>query len=306
MRINYSVIIPHRDSLELLKRALSSIPDRNDIQVIVIDNSTIELDFSFLEIKRDNQITVLFSNIDKGAGHARNIGLNKAIGKWVLFLDADDFYNPGAFSQFDKYVDSEFDIVFFSANSVFSDTLEIATRHIYYAKLISEFKEGKKGAEDNLRYWFTSPCAKLIRNSLIKGKSIMFEEIPASNDLMFSVTSGHYAKKIWADDFSVYCMTTNKGSLTRLINKRNSRSRFCASIRQYKFMSSIGRPDLRFNLMATVLKSFRFGLKEFFWYISIVYKEKVNIFLGIHRWPKVLFKYINNKEMNDNYTVHEN
>ena len=97
-QITYSIIIPHRDSLVLLERALLSIPDRNDIQIIVIDNTPGELSFSTLEKIRENKIILLFSNIEKGAGHARNIGLNKAIGKWLLFLDADDFFNPGALS----------------------------------------------------------------------------------------------------------------------------------------------------------------------------------------------------------------
>ena len=57
-------------------------------------------------------------------------------------------------------------------------------------------------------------------------------------------------------------------------------------------MTEIGRPDLRMKLMAMVIKSFRFGLKEFYWYISTAYKEKVNIFLGINRWPKVIYSDI--------------
>ena len=41
--IVYSFIIPHKNSLQLLKRCLSSIPIRADIEVIVIDdNSTLE------------------------------------------------------------------------------------------------------------------------------------------------------------------------------------------------------------------------------------------------------------------------
>ena len=46
MQFTYSIIIPHRDSLELLKRAIASVPNRSDIQIIVIDNTPNEIDFS--------------------------------------------------------------------------------------------------------------------------------------------------------------------------------------------------------------------------------------------------------------------
>ena len=37
--INYSIIIPHKNSAILLKRCLDSIPQRNDIEIIVVDDN---------------------------------------------------------------------------------------------------------------------------------------------------------------------------------------------------------------------------------------------------------------------------
>ena len=293
MTLNYSIIIPHRDSFELLKRALDSVPDRSDIQIIIIDNTPYNIDFSKLGEKRKNKCQILYSDPEKGAGHARNVGLKKVICKWLLFLDADDFFSPGAFEQFDKYINSKFDIIYFSVTSVFSDNLgKVAERHIPYAKLVSEFVKGGKNAEDKLRYWHVSPWSKLIRTKFVLENGIFFEEVPASNDLMFSVKTGHFADKIWADDFPAYIITVGPGSLTHTITVRNSRSRYCVFIRQYKFMEAIGKPDMRFNLMAYVLKSLRFGLNEFYWYLVTAHRKRVNIFLGSKRWPGVLLAYL--------------
>ncbi|WP_319502707.1 glycosyltransferase family A protein [uncultured Draconibacterium sp.] len=294
MQFTYSIIIPHRNSFELLQRAVESIPDRNDVQILIIDNSTYKIDFALLNTRKQSVIKLLYSDLSKGAGHARNVGLNDAIGKWVLFLDADDFYNPGAFQKFDKYKESEYDIIYFAGNSVYSDTLKEANRDERYSKLIYNFLEGKKNAEDILRYWHIPPSSKLIKNKLIQDNSITFEEIPASNDMMFSLKSGHYANKIFADSFPAYCLTLKEGSLTQTTNKKNTRSRYLASIRQYKFMVDIGKPEMRFKLMAMVLKSLKFGIKEFAWYINTAQKENVNIFLGMNRWPKVLYRQIHN------------
>jgi glycosyltransferase involved in cell wall biosynthesis len=256
----YSVIIPHRNSPDLLKRAMASVPDRNDIQIIVVDNSQLKLDFNLLEKKKECNYIFAYSNKKKGAGHARNMGLKLATGNWLLFLDADDFFNPGAFNQFDKFSNSYFDIVYFSATSEYLGTQFNSYRNGHYTKMVYEFINKKKDADDNLRYWFTVPWAKLIKREIVQRNNIHFEEVPASNDLMFSVKCGFFANKVWAVNFPVYCVSINEGSLTKTISVDNFRSRFCVAIRQYKFMTSINRPDLRFNLLALVLKSFQFGV----------------------------------------------
>jgi glycosyltransferase involved in cell wall biosynthesis len=304
LEYNYSVIIPHKNSPILLQRCLDSIPRRHDIQIIIVDdNSNLsEVEFDRFPCINDSFVEVIFTKESKGAGYARNIGLKKATGKWLLFADADDFFHPDAFQQFDKYINSDFDIVYFSVTSVFSDNLcKEADRHIPYAKLVNEFVKQQKNAEDNLRYWHVSPCSKLIRRKLVVEKEIFFDEVPASNDLMFSVKTGHFATKIMADDFPAYVITVGHGSLTRTISSKNSRSRYCVYIRQYKFMEVIDRPDMRFKLMAEVIKSFRFGINEFWWYIKTAHKERVNIFLGMNRWPKVLVMYLLKFNKKDDY-----
>jgi len=303
MNFIYSIIIPHRDTLDLLQRAVSSIPDRSDIQIIIVDNSISELDFSVLENKSESKIVLLNSDSLKGAGHARNVGLKEAEGKWILFLDADDYFNLGAFEKFDEYKNSDFDIVCFSWNSVYSDTLKIADRHIFNNNLVQEFLLGKDNSVDNLRYKYITPVCKLFRASLIFENEIKFDEVPASNDIMFSVKTGHYAKTISADSFKAYCATINSGSLTNTISTVNARSRFKALIRHYHFMTLIGKKNQRYYLMAEVVTSLRFGFKEFLWYISTSQKEHVNIFLGFKRWPEVLYRYFFKRKKNDGYSV---
>lgn len=295
MEFKYSVIIPHRDSFSLLQVAIASIPDRADIQIVVIDNSLTQVDFTNLKVKHNAKLEVIYSDTIKGAGHARNEGLKIAKGEWVLFLDADDFFTTQAFDAFDKYSKTVYDIVFFASTSVVLNTTTVSDRHLVYANLVTDFVKGKNNAEDNLRYRYVTPWGKLIKSKLIFDNNIWFDEVPASNDLMFSVKTGHFANSIFADGTSVYCITTSSGSLTRTITTINSRSRFMASIRQYQFMNAIGRPELRFMLMSQVLSSINFGFKEFLWYLKMSYKEKVNIFLGSERWSKLIINKIMKK-----------
>ena len=89
--VNYSIIIPHRGAPELLQRLLDSIPQRPDVQVIVIDDPD-----------------------GRGGGYARNQALPQATGRWLLFADADDFYAEGFLDVLDAYVNrDDLDAVYF-------------------------------------------------------------------------------------------------------------------------------------------------------------------------------------------------
>lgn len=281
---NYSVIIPHRNSVSKLKRAVASIPKREDIEVIVIDNSTVKVDLSFLENLSHHKL--LYSDITKGAGHARNIGLDASCAKWILFLDADDFFTKNAFSSFDNFINSEHEIIYFNSTSLIEGTKIESDRHIYYSKLVTEFIESRKRTDDSLRYRFYSPCLKLVNYDLIDRKNIRFDEVPASNDLMFSLKVGHFAKSVDADSSVVYCITLSQGSLTTSLSKINFKSRFKVAINQYKFMKAINRSDLKPFLMSRYLNSLNYGFLTFSWCTKLIIKNRINIFLSF----KPLFK----------------
>ena len=86
MEIKYSIIIPHKNIPQLLQRCLDSIPFRGDVQVIVVDDnsdSSIVNFENFPGIKRPN-IEVYLTKEGRGAGYARNVGLQHVKGKWIL------------------------------------------------------------------------------------------------------------------------------------------------------------------------------------------------------------------------------
>src|SRR5574344_79438 len=99
--INFSIIIPHKNSPELLQRCLASIPQREDIQIIIVDDNSESSIVNFCSFpgteRKDTEIIYLKES--KGAGYARNRGLSRAKGEWILFADADDYYT-NEFNEF--------------------------------------------------------------------------------------------------------------------------------------------------------------------------------------------------------------
>jgi hypothetical protein len=61
----------------LFEKAVRSIPDRVDIQIIVVDNGFSPIGEMELPTKKNATITYMTSNSKMGAGHARNVGLSE-------------------------------------------------------------------------------------------------------------------------------------------------------------------------------------------------------------------------------------
>ena len=118
--INYSIIIPHKNIPDLLQRCLESIPRREDVQIIVVDDNSDsgKVDFGHFPGIGELCVEVYFTKEGRGAGYARNIGLKYARGKWLLFADADDFYNTDFLSVLDEYCHQDIDILYFATNGI--------------------------------------------------------------------------------------------------------------------------------------------------------------------------------------------
>src|SRR5699024_1357028 len=127
----------------------------------------------------------------KGAGACRNIGLKKAIGKWVLFADSDDYFTDNFYSIVKNYFDLETDIIYFTPTSINLNDGTLAKRHLpFKERIIKYINNPTLETENILRYRFSPPWSKLIRRDLISDNKIFFDEVIASNDVMFSTKVG--------------------------------------------------------------------------------------------------------------------
>lgn len=280
IQIIYSVIIPFRNDLHLLKNALNSIPDREDIQILIVDNSKHSLESQFVNEHRLCSVMYLISDSSKGAGCARNVGLRHAVGQWLLFLDADDYFMPHAFNLFDEYKDSKCELIYFNITSCMLETGEASKRHLPYNRKINEYLISHN--ESIVRYTFPTPYCKMICRSLVENNGIVFDETRVSNDLMFSMRCGHFACKIIADKRIAYCVTeANKdGSLMKQHNPDNWEIRYKVAIEKYKMMREIGHLEAAPSLYGYVVVAFKdFGCRKFWHFIQLGMKEKVNFFI---------------------------
>jgi len=214
-QINFSIVIPHRNIPKLLQRCLNSIPRREDIQIIVVDDNSDPsiVDFEQFPCINDPFVEIIFSKEGKGAGHVRNVGLTRAVGKWLLFADADDFFCYCLNDAFNEYLNSDVDIIYFKHNCIDSDTYITRERCENYNTFINFWLQNSRKADVLLRYRHASVWAKFIKMEFVNKNKIMFDVVSIANDVTFAYLIGFHAISIHADPRALYCTTIRKNSI---------------------------------------------------------------------------------------------
>ena len=275
-KYNYSFIIPHHNTPDLLKRLVKSIPQRNDVEIIIVDDNSDE-DKKANVVRDDVSIFYIDKEHTKGAGRARNVGLEHANGKWLIFADSDDFFSEAISDLLDRYKDCKSDIIYFKVEGRDSDTLELVTRGTKYNKFLEKYKiKRNKMSEDMLRYSHVIPWCKIIRRSLITDNNIKFEEVRYSNDVMFVTKVAHNAQKIEVSDIVAYNVTVRSGSLMTQKTGESRKCRFDVSMRRLRFLWD----NHKWHMMAPIIQALmsvmrRYGVCEFRARVMIMKKNGI-------------------------------
>lgn len=284
-----SVIVPHYNTPDTLLRLIRSIPIKDDIEVLVVDdNSNIPLETlqNKLEIFPHVQLFQNDSGV-KGAGASRNIALRRARGKWVLFADADDFFVEGFYENLLPYLESDYDIVYFSPTSMDEQTGRVSSRHLYYLDLVNHYCQ--KPTFQNLaalKYGFCTPWSKLIRLGLLYKNNIFFDEILTSNDIMCMIKCAFHSARITASDQTIYCVTRGVQTLTSRKDEKRFDIRIDVLIRRYCFLrENLSKREFRYThtdrlamgrLVEVIVD--RWGFRKLISVLGLYHKNKVKFF----------------------------
>ena len=295
---DFSIIIPHRDSLQFLPKLFNTLPNSEKVEVILIDNSDKPINKE--DVLTDKQFKLLHSSPKRGAGGARNEGIDHANGKWLIFIDADDFLPEDAFETFYKYVNSDAEVIYFGMDGIYADTGERSDRGDVYTQLVKDYLSGRK-SEMDLRLGFASPCSKMVRRELVDRHQIRFDEVVASNDVYFSLLTGYYANKIDAVDKITYIASVSRGSLTRRRDLSVIQSRFEVNLRRNKFLKEHNLSQYQASVMFFLFNARHYGYKSFMTFVKLLVHYKQNPFIGAKRWFRTYISHIKNSKKESKY-----
>ena len=200
-----SVIVPVYNAERHLTECISSICNQTlqNIEIILVDDGSTDSSLSIINefAGKDNRIKVLHQN-RRFAGVARNHGLQYAQGEYVIFLDADDFFDKTLLENayYTAHI-NDADIVLFGGKRFNNQTKEI-TDAPWLLKMNRIPKKQPFSSSDIPDHIFdiVTPCpwTKMFRRSFILENKLMFQDTQNSNDVSFVLTALAIADRIVA------------------------------------------------------------------------------------------------------------
>lgn len=195
-----SVIVPVYNVEKYLKRCIDSILAQTykDFEIILVDDGSPDNSGAICDeyAKRDNRVET-FHNVNMGAGAAREFGVSKACGKWIMFVDADDTIPEMSLEKLINQDNGSFEIISGICHNQTSNTYythkregSLTNQEYICALLIGETLDGPwaKIIQRSLfsRYRISTP--KKIRQNedmlMLIGLSINANHIFLSNDIV--------------------------------------------------------------------------------------------------------------------------
>ena len=234
--INFSFIIPHKNVPHLLVHCLAAIPRRPDVQIIVVDDASDPsvVDFARFPGLDDPQVEVVFAKGGGGPGYARNVGLERAVGKWIVFADADDFYLDNLSEVMDRYVDSDKDMLIFRVVQQLP-----SPKMLLYDVFKPVFDRAIAfGNYEEIKRVYPHLFARFIRRDLIG--AIRFPEVAYAEDVMFSLRVSLTSKATEVVDEVIYCHVLVPNSAMRTNKWQQFYTRTKVRLDVYRFFERRG------------------------------------------------------------------
>lgn len=197
-----SVIIPVYNLKSVIGRCIESILQQTytDFEVLIVDDGSTDNTLAVCKTYMNDARVACYTKENGGASDARNYGLSRAKGQWVMFVDGDDYVEPDFFSKLLMNMDAELIISgvrFYNINSYqmpCGGTIEI-----------SEFN-GHLLDKEFCKFYFRTPWAKLFRRDVIAKYGLCFDTtLHIGEDAEFVFRYLGFVKKVRLVPICGYC-----------------------------------------------------------------------------------------------------
>lgn len=228
-----SIIIPVYNVERYLAECLRSICRQHpqDVEVILVDDGSFDQSGYICDAweKKYPYITVIHQN-NQGPSAARNAGIRAACGKYLLFVDADDYIADGSLAAFVKEVNQHpADLFFLKAYKIYPGGRQKELDHMDGISFRSQSRSDVLQQLAGLPKYPGSCCTKLCSRQMILKYGIFFEEGVRAEDLVWSLKcmlcAGNYGY-IGIDYY--YYRQMREGSATDVYSKKGARQLYQA------------------------------------------------------------------------------
>lgn len=225
--MDITIIIPMKDTEDQIMKCLDSIKintlSRDRYEVIIIDDAS-KQPSEFLSEKYD--IHYFYSKKSLGAGGARNLGIRMARGKYICFIDSDDWISYDYLEKGLTYMEQcASEIGMFTLKREYDDIKDIIYKCKYNTLLQLGPEESIKVMAKEYNFDVNivpSTTNKIYLRQFLIDNNIFFPENRKFEDLLFSIKTMLVASKLICIPDATYFHYRRKGSIIQSFEHKNS------------------------------------------------------------------------------------
>ena len=250
--VKVSVIVPIYHVEQYISRCVRSImlQDYKNIEIILVDAGSPDHCGKIIDelAETDDRIIVIHQN-NRGVSSARNAGLRKSTGHYVMFVDGDDWVETDYVSYFLKLTDNgRFQV---AMNKHFYDDRTSKSTDLRYTVSSEKATEWIYSGEMFVAVW-----NKIYSRSFLQEHQILFnEEIWYGEGMLFNIECLSKTDEVAIGEKSVYHQTNNPNSAMR---KFNLESNLCG-IRSLELQKQLWNKSTRAIEMEWLYHRYRFN-----------------------------------------------
>lgn len=206
-----SVIIPVYNAASFVGRCITSVLSQTycDWQMVLVDDGSKDNSLEICQryAASDGRIQIIHQE-NAGAGAARNAGLAKAIGKYIVFIDSDDYVDEEYFSLLAMHNE---DVVFIDVEAVDENCKVVRKEYL------SQYRKMDK--DDFMRAQMTGKInwggvRKVVKRKIIDENNIRYSDHKVGEEALFTYSSVFNSKTIGFIEKPVYFYIQRADSLS--------------------------------------------------------------------------------------------
>lgn len=222
-----SVIVPVYNAQEHLRQCIDSILAQTlpDFELICVDDGSTDSSVKMIkEYQKKDKRVKLVEQKNQYAGVARNNGMKIAQGKYWIFLDADDFFEPDLLeSMYNAAEKDNADVCLCAADRYQTNTgVFEKAGWLLAARYLPKTRPFNRN--DCIRHIFQisspAPWTKMFKREFVQEKKLQFQNLQRSNDLYFTFSAIAMAQRITATEKEL--VHYRVGQTTNLQSKNNT------------------------------------------------------------------------------------
>jgi glycosyltransferase involved in cell wall biosynthesis len=201
--VDVSIVVAVYNAEEYIENCLDMLSKQSleNIEIICVDDGSKDNSLDIIKeySKKDSRIKVV-SESNGGAGAARNRGMKEATGKYILFLDCDDFFEPDMVEKaFRKAEEDNAEIVIYKSDQYNMDTQEYVYEDwamIEWALPPYEPFSYRQISTNIFRAFVGWAWDKLYLREFVLENNLEFQQQRTTNDALFVFSALVLAKRI--------------------------------------------------------------------------------------------------------------